>query len=358
MATSLRNIFRKEIKQKCPELLKKEKSFWDYVADKYIALGIVVPIYFSLYLLAFLFSPPDFLNLITLKDAQELNNSSNGVLASIVGITMVIIGFIFTEIKSKSFVNFKFFSEKTFIFPIFYSSLANIVGMLITSVLSDTIDNIGNAVLLGHYLIVLVNIPLIVVIFIRVAKYMDYQPVFDSYKSMILKKANSILFQEKLIEFFSKSITKILENNSIKPSYLIGPKYNSSELVLRANNPKGMFYDILIDKFEKDILYLKKRHPTESFLYYPFVVGRTIDKNTSIIFTDKDSNVKLKKTKSLITKSVNEEDETNTYKTLIGDIHQQYIEAVRNNNANQSRDYLKLYKELNELYCATNKSLR
>ncbi|WP_028978184.1 hypothetical protein [Sporocytophaga myxococcoides] len=360
MAISLRKIFRAEIKQKCPELLRREKSLLDYVADKYIALFIVVPIYIILYLSTILIPSPECLKVITLNNAKDLNNSSNGILASIVGITMVIIGFIFTEIKSKTFVSFKFFSEKTFLFPIFYSSLVNIVGMLIISLLADTItkdNSINNAVLLSNYLIILVNIPLIIVIFIRVAKYMDYKPVFNTYKEMVLKKATCILFKEKIVELFSNRLTKVLKDNNIKTTYTISEIHNPQRVILSSRNNSGVLYDVYIDKFEEAITSIKKSHPDNDFQYSQFLIGKNIGADTPILYANEDYAITPKVIKLFKVKESQREDEIE-YTEYMKDIHQQYIDAVRNNNGNLAVDYLSIYKELNELYCNSNKSLR
>jgi len=352
---SLRTQLINEISRKCPKLLIKDKILIDYLADKNWAL-LVFPFYIGLYSLSFL-PFPNRINFITIEKAQELNNSSNGILASIVGITMVIIGFIFTEIKSKSFVNFKFFSERTFIFPIFYSSLANIAGMLFISLMSSTLD-INNAVILSHYLIILVNIPLIIIVFKRVAKYMDYQPVFDSYKKMVLKKANSILFEEKIVELFSNRIIEIFKKNDIHTPYSLSAMFDTQKVILRSKNPIGILHDIYIEDFEQNINSIRKSNSAEVFQYAPFLIGKNISENAIILYAKESSDITPISVKSFKVKTLIKDDNETTYKAYLENIHQQYLDAVRNNNTNLAIDSLSMYKELFDLYCETDKDLR
>jgi hypothetical protein len=363
MPSSLRKQLKKEITKKCPKLSVTDKDHWHYIAHKGWALSIFA-IYALLYTLSICISFPDCMGLITLKDAQELNNSSNGILASIVGITMVIIGFIFTELKSKSFVDFNFFSERTFIFPIFYSSLANISGMILISLFGDSISTnnvtgLNNAVIFGHYMI-LINIALIIVIFIRVATYMDYQPVFDSYKSMVIKKAKILLLQEKIYESFKNSISKVFSDNDINTIYTGSRTLRDPQKAILSNqNKKGIVYDINIKDLTNKVSELKQSHPTEIFQYSPFLLlGKTISANAQILYANETSNITLKTTKSIKVKSSSKEDTETVYKTYLDGIHQRYIDAVRSNNTNQAIDYLSIYQELYDLYCQTNKDLK
>jgi hypothetical protein len=362
MAHSLRKQLKKEIIIKCPNLSVRDKDHWYYIAHKGWSLFIFL-IYLILLILSFSISFPDCMHWIIIHEPQELNNSSNGILASIVGITMVIIGFIFTELKSKSFVDFKFFSERTFIFPIFYSSLANILMMILISLLSDTfIDNehiigLNNAIIFSHYMIV-INIILIIIIFIRVARFMDYQPVFDSYKLMVIKKAKIILLQENIFESFKSSISKVFLDNEINTIYTRSPLRDPQKAILINKNKKGMLHDIDIKKLIKEVSILKKMNPTEDFQYSPFLLlGKTINENAEILYANETVSINLRKTESIKVKVYPQDDEI-IYKNYLDNIHEKYIEAVRSNNANQAIDYLSIYQELYDLYCQTNKNLR
>lgn len=361
MAKSLRNEFRKLINNKCPELMEKERSFIDYFADKYTALLIVIPTYMFLYLCAIIIPPPQFLNIIVIKDAHELNSSSNEVLASIVGITMVIIGFIFTEIKSKSFVSFKFFSEKTFIFPIFYSSLANILGMLIVGLLGDTLQDyklsFNNAVILSHYMIILLNIPLIVFIFLRVAKYMDYKPVFEAYKKMIQKKAKNVLLEEKILELSNDKLIKVLSGNNVTTPDVYQIMHKPKKEILINQNDAGLLYDVYIDKLENTILSIRKLNPNIQLTYSYFRMGKNINANYALIYIGNDVGIDPKTVKAFKIKKSNKQVEKE-YSEYLKDIHQQYLDAVKNNVGSLTADYLSIYKELSELYCNTNNTSR
>ena len=354
--SSLRKEVKKRIKKKCPSLLEKEKKPFEYISDKYWAL-LVFPLYLILYFFSIYFKSPECLNYIEIEKPQELNNSSNSILASIVGITMVIIGFIFTEIKSKAFIDFKFFSERTFIFPIFYSSLANISGMFCISVLSKTLP-IGNAVILSHYMILL-NILLIVVIFIKVSKYMDYKPVFESYRNMMLKKANSVLLQEKIVKMFDDRITNILTENDIVVPYGFGAIDTPQKSILNSKNSTGLLYDVNIKLFEKTISLIKTSNPLASFQYARFLIGKNISENTPILQTDVDNAIAPMSLKLFKTKLISEEnDNEKIYKSHLENIHDQYLDAVRNNKHSQVLDYLTIYKDLNKLYMDTNAKLK
>ena len=345
----MRNSLREEVLEKCRPL--KVKKTWIDIRDKYTSLVIVLLAYIALYSFSLCFSFPQCMNIMTLENAKDLNSSGNQIIASIVGITVVIIGFIYTEIKDKSFIGFEFFSQRTYLFPIFYSALANITSMLFLSLFSDTIcltlgeSNFENPVILSHY-IILINVIFIAILFIKVFSIMDYDAVFKAYKKSLLIEAKQILYYESLIKWGRHILKRIYDKHQIQPTFLA---YTETP-ILKAKNKKGYVYDVRINDLKEALEQID--YTPKDYVYVPYSFETEVSTNFPVLLRKKgeaeSQQLNLLQVKAKPTSVKYPIDRY--HKTLI-ECKEQFLNAVRNNNSSRAYDYLTLYQELYTLYC-------
>jgi hypothetical protein len=348
MIESLKKNVLNKIYTKIPHLQPEKNTFGELLSHPSSSILIVLFFILTLFGLSLFVARYFCWDIITLNNAGSINSGSNQVLASIFGIAFVVIGFVFTELSSKSFINFNYLSRVTFIFPITYSGFLNIALMLLLSLTETSLVNINyvgqvgynNAVIFCHYYI-LFNIVLIIILYVRVTKFMDDNFIYEDYKQSIFKKAKSILLQEKIREYAKIELLELYTERSMSPHSI----FSTDNPHIISIQKKGYVEDV-------DIGLLKRDFPIETngLTYTMININDAIETKQTLVWGG--SVVALEKP-YIITKNLQSSDEG--YFSHLRDFKNTFITSVKNENLLDSEKMLNTFSELYDIYFQSQK---
>jgi hypothetical protein len=177
-------------------------------------------------------------------------------IATVISITLVVVGFLINNLAVKSGTTYKLLFKKSYLYPIIYLTLSAIAAFIIISTLRNTdikYFNFPNAVLASTYLVILLLF-LIGFLFRTIIKFTNNDVVHDMLenelmnesknrmKEILLKKYSLKIYNEELqnagaIQFDLTNILKELSNNYYlkdlnKANKLIDFNQNSDQIVI------------------------------------------------------------------------------------------------------------------------------
>lgn len=138
----LRYRVRRTLKNKYPDLFDQSliRRFWQALNRKeqwWLILGIVVTVFF-----VFPQINVEWFNFIPLetKDAESLVDQRTANIASIISISLVVVGFLISNMAIKETFAYDILFEETSLYPLVYLTLSTIACFVITSTLRDWIE--------------------------------------------------------------------------------------------------------------------------------------------------------------------------------------------------------------------------
>ncbi|MDP1812820.1 MAG: hypothetical protein Q8K92_00060 [Leadbetterella sp.] len=137
---------------------------------------------------------PDFLRVINLTDktAKDLIDQRIGNLAAIFSITMVVIGWLISQVSIKESVSYQLLFTETFLYPIFYFILTLIGFLMLCSLLrEEQWFDLGASVISAMYLIIFA-LAAVAILFTRLIKAIGTAFFFQSLEKQVMKEMNRI----------------------------------------------------------------------------------------------------------------------------------------------------------------------
>lgn len=189
--------------------------FTNYISDKeqwwVVLLFVVIVFAFSS-----LFSGIDFLNFINLKDetSRILVDQRTTNIATIISITLVVVGFLINNLAVKSSLTYKLLFKKSYLYPTIYLTLSTIGCFIIVSTLRDTqipFFDFSRAVLAGTYLVFIILF-LIGFLFRTIIQFTNDKEISSMLHKQFMNEAKEnmkgILLRKYSIEQFTSSVQK------------------------------------------------------------------------------------------------------------------------------------------------------
>ena len=189
--------------------------FTNYISDKeqwwVILLFVLIVFAFSS-----LFSSIDFLNFINLKDetSRILVDQRTTNIATIISITLVVVGFLINNLAVKSSLTYKLLFKKSYLYPTIYLTLSTIGCFIIVSTLRDTkipFFDFSRAVLAGTYLVFIILF-LIGFLFRTIIQFTNDKEISGMLHKQFMNEAREnmkgILLRKYSIEQFTSSVQK------------------------------------------------------------------------------------------------------------------------------------------------------
>lgn len=189
--------------------------FLNYISDKeqwwVILLFVVIVFAFSS-----LFSGLDILNFINLKDetSRILVDQRTTNIATIISITLVVVGFLINNLAVKSSLTYKLLFKKSYLYPTIYLTLSTIGCFILVSTLRDTqipFFDFSRAVLAGTYLVFIILF-LIGFLFRTIIQFTNDKEISAMLHKQFMNEAKEnmkgILLRKYSTEQFTLSVQK------------------------------------------------------------------------------------------------------------------------------------------------------
>lgn len=304
--------------------------FTNYISDKeqwWVVLLIVV-IVFSI---SSLFSGFDFLNFINLKDetSRIIVDQRTTNIATIISITLVVVGFLINNLAVKSSLTYKLLFKKSYLYPTIYLTLSTIGCFIIVSTLRDTqipFFDFSRAVLAGTYLVFIILF-LIGFLFRTIIQFTNDKEISGMLHKQFMNEAKEnmkgILLRKYSIEQFTSSV-----QNAGAKEYDFAEAWSftdtnlevtelSSEEISKTELKNKVIQDIHINRIIAFIL--KKKKKNANIIYYRNLGLDTISSETNDFVWEKGKNNSkwnkyILRTCLSLKKVPNKEKETDTYR--------------------------------------------
>jgi hypothetical protein len=189
--------------------------FSNYISEKeqwWVVLLFVI-IFFAF---SSIFSRFDFLNIINLKDetSKILVDQRTTNIATIISITLVVVGFLINNLAVKSSLTYKLLFKKSYLYPTIYLTLSTIGCFIIVSTLRDTtipFFNFSRAVLAGTYLVFIILF-LIGFLFRTIIQFTNDKEISGMLHKQFMNEAKEnmkrILLRKYSIEQYKETVQK------------------------------------------------------------------------------------------------------------------------------------------------------
>ncbi|OFY85870.1 MAG: hypothetical protein A3F72_16145 [Bacteroidetes bacterium RIFCSPLOWO2_12_FULL_35_15] len=194
------------------------KRFLDYISESaqwWVVLLFVI-LFFSLSSVINI----DCLNFITLRDetSRLLVDQRTTNIATIISITLVVVGFLITNLAVKSPVTFKLLFKKSYLYPTIYLTLSTIACFIIVSTLRDTqipYFDFSRAVLAGTYLAFAILF-LIGFLFRTIIQFTNGKEITGMLNVELMNEAKGNMKKILLIKYSSEQYITTLQNHGAK----------------------------------------------------------------------------------------------------------------------------------------------
>lgn len=286
------------------------KHIWDYICSSngYWVIFIIMSVLLLCFALVPLLDVLSFINIIKIspKTANILVDQRTGNIAAIISITLVVVGFLISNLAIKGTVSYKLMFKKTKLYSIFYYTISLMILMFIVSSLRETIasDFFVRLVVVCTYLSIL-GLCLVGYLFKRLIRFTSNKYVRDLKRKAFSEEFKENL-KEELIQDFSQRIFKqkmedlgvsrynsftgfsIANNNFRYPGFEDTQEENSD--VKKVNRLKKKIYDINIIKLESIIK--KSRTFDSKIVYMPELsLGKEIEVGRKIVWHAESSKI-------------------------------------------------------------------
>ncbi len=246
--------------------------FSNYISDKeqwwVVMLFVVIIFAFSS-----LFSGIDILNFINLKDetSRILVDQRTTNIATIISITLVVVGFLINNLAVKSSLTYKLLFKNSYLYPTIYLTLSTIGCFIIVSTLRDTqipFFDFSRAVLAGTYLVFIILF-LIGFLFRTIIQFTNDKEISGMLHKQFMNEAKEnmkgILLRKYSTEQFTSSVQKAgakeydfaeawsFDDNNIEVTEVSEKEISKTEL------KNKVIQDIQINRITSFILHKKKK---------------------------------------------------------------------------------------------------
>jgi hypothetical protein len=168
-----------------PQRTSIRKEILDFINDSKTGL-FVFPITLLVFVIVQCLPDKHAIFHIKSETANGIVDQRVSNLATIFSITLVVIGWLITNISSKEFISYKLLFRKTYLYPIFYFVVSIIICLIVASLFKDVACfDMGDIVLSGTFLIIVALI-LIVFVFKQLIKVVDSAFFLSSMKEMVI----------------------------------------------------------------------------------------------------------------------------------------------------------------------------
>lgn len=220
----LRHRVKSHIREKHKDLfdpLHKNllNRFANYISDKeqwWVVLLFVV-IFFTF---SSLFSGINFLNFINLKDktSRILVDQRTTNIATIISITLVVVGFLINNLAVKSSLTYKLLFKKSYLYPTIYLTLSTIGCFIVVSTLRDTqipFFDFSRAVLAGTYLVFIILF-LIGFLFRTIIQFTNDKVISGMLHKQFMNEAKDNMKGILLRKYSTEQFTSIVQKAGAK----------------------------------------------------------------------------------------------------------------------------------------------
>lgn len=254
--------------------------FSNYISDKeqwWVVLLFVV-IFFAF---SSLFRGIDFLNFISIKDetSRILVDQRTTNIATIISITLVVVGFLINNLAVKSSLTYKLLFKKSYLYPTIYLTLSTIGCFIIVSTLRDTkipFFDFSRAVLAGTYLVFIILF-LIGFLFRTIIQFTNEKEISSMLHRQFIDEAKEnikrILIRKYSIEQFTSIVQKAgAKEYDFAESWSFADanfevKEISADEISNIELKNKVIQDIQINRIISFIL-RKKRNNAETIFYH------------------------------------------------------------------------------------------
>lgn len=234
----------------------------------------------------------DFLNFIVLdyKSATIIVDQRTTNIATIISITLVVVGFILNNLAVKVPIVLELLFRKSLLYPIIYLTLSVIGTFIATSTLRDTLSPFAfkRFILAGTYLSILILI-LIAMLFRKILMFSDEKEIDNMLDEELMIEAKFKIKQHQIQKQSQLILEAFLENEGAKAND-IGNIYN--DFFLEFNMPiknrqsEKLLYDINLDLLLTSI----KKHKNECVFYNSLCINKNITDENKFLWINSSHN--------------------------------------------------------------------
>ncbi len=299
MSKSLRNEVNVFAEHTFPEIYNRPRldliiRFIEFINSPKRGL-IVLPITVGVFFIGQIFNPKflQWLN-IPIDTSRIIIDQRVSNLATIFSITLVVIGWLLTNLSVKESLSFQLLFKRTYLYPIFYFVGTLISCLIIFSLLRhEVFINLGNIVIAGTLLII-IALTLITMLFVKFIKVVDSAFIYNALAEEVIKEA-SILARMEIMTRRSRTVyNETCEQLGLEDgigfnkdlSGHTGINITKKEKNNKVNEldwetafdsvTKFEVYDVDLEKLEKEIKQLGK---LTNCYFRPLQVGSNIGEN-------------------------------------------------------------------------------
>lgn len=257
---------------------------------------IVVPITLSVLIMGLLIRPSwlQFFHVST-DTARIIVDQRLTNLATIFSISLVVVGWLITNISVKESISYQLLFKRTYLYPIFYYIISLLGGLMLFSMLRhESYIDMGSIVVTGTYLII-IALALIVFLFVRLINVVDTAFFYEALERQVLQEVNYItkdlIIQRKSEKIYKENcealgltdgirfmtdlsnhtginITPLADNNE--------PAEKTSADDIFATRKRYVVHDIKLSKISNRIKPLERKQVS---YYRPLQLGSAISEN-------------------------------------------------------------------------------
>ncbi len=241
--------------------------------DRYILVPVIV---FAVFAISFLIDF-DYFNIvkITPKTLYSIVDQRTANIVIISSITLVVVGFLISNLAVKSPITYMLLFKKSFLYPIIYLTLSTIACLILTSTLRDTIDffYFSRAVLAGTFLALLILI-LIGFLFRTIIKFTNDKEIAKMLDRELMREAKENTKEILLKKYSKEQYVNLMHEKGLKEydwsealdssDTKIEFKEVSQEEIIKRQTKEKIIHDINMNRISK---YISKKKPTQKMYY-------------------------------------------------------------------------------------------
>lgn len=298
----------------------------------------------------------DFFNFVKFDSsiAKSIIDQRTTNLAAIISMSLVVVGFLITNLAMKSSTTIKLLFKNSYIYFTLYVTFSTIGCFILLSNLRDTLSPFvfSRAVLAGTYLCVLILF-LIGILFRNIIHFTDEKKISDMLKKELISEAKQKLIKNLFEKYSCDLYNKILSKDCVK--------YNSIENItlnnlLYPNNASKNNFEEEEIKVLKDVnifliktyVFFKKMNKKNNLQYKSLKINEKFNYNEDIVWSDKKDNNQFEKwylKRCLKTKKTDNTIDVNIYRNEFDQKIIQLAEESKYRNLEYPLEaYLELYK--------------
>lgn len=238
----------------------------------------------------------DFLNFLEIKPqtAVYIVDQRTGNIATIISITLVVVGFLINNLAVKSPLVYRLLFQKSFLYPIIYLILTTIACFIVASTLRDTIPEymFSRIVLAGTYLSILILF-LIGFLFRVVFLFSNVKNIEKMIEEELMKEAKENMKQILLQIYCAEKFTACMIENGAKefdfmdiydsPNQRIEIKEISNDELLKREAKEQIIKDINLYRISRLI---KEKKNFGKILYSKINIDTPINVSNNFMWVD------------------------------------------------------------------------